>query len=89
MRRCLLLLGSLILSYSVAFAAENDAPKPIAAPNFSVQVLADRSPVKLSDFTGQVILLNFWASWCTPCIEEIPSLNRLKQQMAGQPPPLW
>ena len=34
--------------------------------------------IKLSDFKGKLVLLNFWASWCAPCKEEMPSLNALK-----------
>ena len=53
------------------------------------------SPVRLRDASGQlfniknylgkVTVINFWASWCPPCVEEIPSLNRLKQTMQGKP----
>jgi thiol-disulfide isomerase/thioredoxin len=37
------------------------------------------------DYRGRVTVMNFWASWCPPCVEEIPSLNHLRQLMAGQP----
>tara|TARA_R110000744_G_scaffold1843_10_gene7090 strand:+ start:2035 stop:2619 length:585 start_codon:yes stop_codon:yes gene_type:complete len=37
----------------------------------------------LSDYRGKVILLNLWATWCGPCVEEMPALNRLQQRFGG------
>ena len=46
------------------------------APQFSLQDLSGR-PVSISDFRGKTVLLNFWASWCAPCAEEMPGLQSL------------
>jgi cytochrome c biogenesis protein CcmG/thiol:disulfide interchange protein DsbE len=50
-----------------------------AAPDFTVQD-ADRS-VTLHDLRGKVVILNFWATWCPPCVEEMPSLVKMQSQM--------
>jgi cytochrome c biogenesis protein CcmG, thiol:disulfide interchange protein DsbE len=49
------------------------------APDFTVQ--DPEHKVTLSEFRGQIVVLNFWASWCPPCIEETPSLVQLQKRM--------
>ncbi len=53
------------------------------APAWELQSLEGK-PVKLSDFKGKVVLLNFWATWCPPCRAEIPDLISLQKQYAPQ-----
>lgn len=42
-------------------------------------------PVRLSDFKGQVLVVNLWATWCAPCVKEMPTLAALQQAYAGKP----
>ena len=51
-----------------------------AAPAFSLELLSDASISSLSDYHGQVVLLNFWATWCAPCREEMPAMQALWQR---------
>lgn len=56
------------------------------APDFTFPSLAG-PPISLSDHRGKVVLVNIWATWCPPCIEELPSLQNLyvKMREKGQP----
>jgi peroxiredoxin len=51
--------------------------RPVPAPSFRLE--DPRSRVhQLADFRGKVVIVNFWASWCVPCREELPSMNRAR-----------
>ena len=51
------------------------------APQFTVNDL-DGNAVSLSDYRGRVVLVNIWATWCLPCREEMPSMQRLYTELA-------
>ncbi|HEU4710313.1 MAG TPA: cytochrome c biogenesis protein CcdA [Pyrinomonadaceae bacterium] len=58
-------------------------PQGDPIPEVEFQTLAGQ-PFRLQDLQGQVVLLNFWATWCIPCREEIPELNQLQHEMQAQ-----
>jgi thiol-disulfide isomerase/thioredoxin len=45
----------------------------------------DGKPVRLTDFKGKVVVMNVWATWCGPCVAEMPTLARLQSAFAGKP----
>lgn len=49
------------------------------APDFTVT--DDNRSVHLADYRGKIVVLNFWATWCLPCIAELPSLTAMQQQL--------
>lgn len=78
--RCFLLsLLVIFISFtplSPSFAEE------IAAPDFAIS--NDQLPNKLSNLKGQVVYLDFWASWCKPCRQSFPWINQMQQKYAAQ-----
>ena len=55
-----------------------------ATPPLSLQDL-DGRPHSLEDYRGKVVLINFWATWCEPCRDEMPSMNKLRAALGGMP----
>lgn len=53
------------------------------APGFAAMDLRTNRPVTVNDYRGKVVLLNIWATWCPPCRDEMPSMERLHKKFAG------
>lgn len=73
----------LILGFTVGDLTERemyDQRRSIGreAPDFQFSLIDSGETKSLSDYRGRVVLLNFWATWCPPCLDEMPDLNRLQ-----------
>jgi len=77
-----LLLGSPITA--AAGQPSHGADDPPAALPLQLEDLRGVSR-SLADYRGSVVLVNFWASWCGPCVKEIPSLRELYRTLSGEP----
>jgi thiol-disulfide isomerase/thioredoxin len=65
-------------------AGELRALEPTPAPALELPDLGGETR-NLAALRGQVVLINFWATWCPPCLEEMPSIQRLAERMRGRP----
>ena len=74
--------GLLLVFASPSYRQGEPSMAGKSAPDFTFTL--GGKPMRLSDLRGKVVVLNFWASWCPPCVEETPALNNLHAQMAPQ-----
>ena len=82
----LALAAMLALAAAGAAWAAGGSMKPWpggATPALSLRDL-DGKEHKLADYKGKVVVLNFWATWCDPCREEMPAMQRLQERLAGK-----
>ena len=82
MRRVSVLIGLLIVLLAGCYSGSRPPHIGSNAPDFTVQD-SDRK-ITLSELRGKVVVLNFWATWCPPCVEELPSLVNLQQRMRNK-----
>lgn len=85
MKRRSFLAGAFALGASPAAAQPvmpfHDAPRELPSPAF---VDGDGRTLTFADFHGRIVLLNVWATWCVPCREEMPTLDRLQGRLGGE-----
>lgn len=75
-------LGALLVAVIYFFPGERVVRPGMEAPDFTLPEL-DGGTVRLQSLRGRVVLVNFWASWCPPCLLEMPSLEQLHRHLEG------
>ena len=77
---------ALLFAFIGAYAATLKPQPSAAVQALHAQTLPDASgtPQALAQWKGKVMVLNFWAPWCAPCVEEMPELSQLQQEHAGK-----
>lgn len=65
---------------AAAFEIMRLTPTSAAAPDFTLASLEASSTISIDDFRGQVVFLNFWATWCAPCVAEMPAMQTLYER---------
>ena len=76
-----------VLAQPPAFKGEIAAYEPAGTPEAAPDLIfmdADGKPATLADFKGRLVLLNLWATWCAPCVKEMPALDRLQAELGGE-----
>ena len=82
--RSLTLATAVLLGFSMASAATAGDALGQPAPAFTLPLRGGTAPLGLDKLHGQVVMVNFWASWCGPCREEFPLLEQMYKKYKGR-----
>ena len=74
---------ALIAAGASACAPAKTETEPVPAPEFSLKDLQGNA-LSLASYKGKVLILNFWATWCPPCVGEMPSIQRLYEKLKDE-----
>lgn len=75
---------AIALIMSVGFITAVQAVEPRALPEYTARLLGSEREVSFADYSGQVILINTWATWCSPCRAEMPDFEKIHQRYHDQ-----
>jgi cytochrome c biogenesis protein CcmG/thiol:disulfide interchange protein DsbE len=82
----LIILLSTVFSFSVIQCRRSPRAAKVGEPVPDVTLIDNQeNKVRLSELKGSVVFVNFWASWCPPCIEEVPSIEALFRNLSKNP----
>lgn len=81
-RFCLLASWAAMLLCAGCYSGSR--PPHVGSPAKEFTVTDSDHTVSLNQYRGQIVLVNFWATWCPPCVEELPSLMTLQDRMKGR-----
>jgi cytochrome c biogenesis protein CcmG/thiol:disulfide interchange protein DsbE len=83
LRVSILVLAAVLVFVIYAGIHERVVVAGDSAPEFTITTDSGRT-VSVPNFGGKILVLNFWASWCPPCVEETPSMSRFAEEYAGK-----
>lgn len=83
----IILMGAAALVYNLMTGIKKDNRLPVGAyiPEIEIKNMESQVDIKPADLKGKVLFINFWATWCRPCIDEMPNIDRLYKTLKDNP----